>query len=107
VYKILLEGAAEKDLGRLSHEIHDRSLKPLKHWRIIRGRPVAGNLRERKTTGASVWAIIASFMKLRTLFASCACIVSGTGAKFIGENLEMAEVEACRAAARRRRVTRL
>ncbi len=30
MYKILLESAAEKDLGRLSHEIHDRIIEAIK-----------------------------------------------------------------------------
>jgi mRNA interferase RelE/StbE len=29
VYKILLEGAAEKDLGRLSHNLHDRIIEAI------------------------------------------------------------------------------
>ena len=30
MYKILLEGAAEKDLGRLSHDLHDRIIEAIK-----------------------------------------------------------------------------
>jgi hypothetical protein len=57
VYKILLESAAEKDLGRLAHNIHDRIIEAIKLWRITRDRRAAGNLRGRKMTGASAWAI--------------------------------------------------
>jgi mRNA-degrading endonuclease RelE of RelBE toxin-antitoxin system len=57
VYKILLESAAEKDLGRLSHDIHDRVIEAIKT--LAHNPRPAGNFPGQKTTGASAWAIIA------------------------------------------------
>jgi hypothetical protein len=85
MYRVLLERTAEKDLSRLSSEIHDRVLAAIQALRRTRARPVAANWPAANTTGASAWATTAWFTKLLTRFASCASAACAIAAKFIAE----------------------
>ncbi|HEY3931114.1 MAG TPA: hypothetical protein VGM58_01965 [Verrucomicrobiae bacterium] len=58
MYRILLERSAEKDLGRLAHDLHDRIIAAIQKLAHNPGHPAAGNLRERKMTGAFASATI-------------------------------------------------
>jgi hypothetical protein len=69
MFRVLLERAAEKDLSRLSSEIHDRLIAAIQALAI----------------GASAWATTASFTKSPRRFGLCASTASATGAKSIGD----------------------
>jgi len=64
MYRVFLERGAEKDLHRLSAEIHDRVITAFADWPATRARPVAANFPAASTTGASAWAITGWFMRL-------------------------------------------
>jgi hypothetical protein len=54
MYRILLERAAEKDLARLSTEIHDRVIAQSASLPQIHAPPVVENWQEANMTGVSV-----------------------------------------------------
>jgi len=72
MYRVLLERGAEKDLSRLSSEIHDRVIAAIQALANNPRPPGCRKLVGGKTIGASAWATTAWFTKLPTKFASCA-----------------------------------
>jgi len=56
MYRVLLERSAERDLGRLSSEVHDRVIAAIQGLANNPRPPVAGNSPAAKATGASAWA---------------------------------------------------
>jgi len=55
VYRILLERAAERDLTRLSSEMHERVIVAIQALAANPLRRVAANWRAAKVTGAFAW----------------------------------------------------
>lgn len=51
MYRVLLERAAEKDLSRLSSEVHDRVIAAIKGLASDPDRQAAANLPAARTTG--------------------------------------------------------
>jgi hypothetical protein len=78
MYRVLLERAAEKELSRLSSEIHDRVIAAIQ---ALRRSPRAGSKND--------WRIRVGdyrvFTKSPTTFASCASTACAIGAKFIAD----------------------
>jgi hypothetical protein len=70
MYRVLLERGAERDLSRLTPEIHNRVLAAIKALGVNPRPPIAANWPGPSTTGDFVWVTTASFAKLPTPSAS-------------------------------------
>ena len=87
MYRVLLERGAEKDLGRLSSEIHDRVIAAIQALANNPRPPGSPKLAGRKNDWRIRVGDYAWFMKWPTISASCASTACGIAARFIADNV--------------------
>jgi mRNA interferase RelE/StbE len=85
MYRVLLERAAEKELSRLSSEIHDRVIAAIQALRRSPRPPGCRKLAGSKNDWRIRVGDYRVFTKSPTTFASCASTACAIGAKFIAD----------------------
>ncbi len=83
--RVLLERAAEKDLSRLSSEIHNRVIAAIQALANNPRPPGCRKLAGSKNDWRIRWATTAWFTKSPTQFASCASTACATAERFIAD----------------------